>query len=103
MVAFTTPAFCQSRTCGPVMDTVMDPLYERYNGQAIFIHIEPYKLPELREGIDLIPVEAMQEWGLQTEPWVFVIDRQGKIVGKFEGIMGLEEVESVLRRVLAEP
>ncbi len=100
VVAFATPAFCESRTCGPVMDTVMDPLYERYNGQAIFIHIEPYKLQELREGIDRIPVEAMQEWKLATEPWVFVIDKQGKIAGKFEGITGLEEVESVLRQVL---
>jgi len=102
VVAFATPAFCESRTCGPVMDTVMDPLYEKYKGQAIFVHIEPYKLKELREGIARIPVEATQEWNLQTEPWLFVIDKQGKIAGKFEGITGLEEVETVLQRVLAD-
>lgn len=102
VVAFATPAFCESRTCGPVMDTVMDPLYERYKDEALFIHIEPYKLKELREGIERIPVEATAEWKLETEPWVFVVDRQGRIAGKFEGIIALDEVESVLQRVLEE-
>ena len=100
LVAFATPAFCESRTCGPVMDTVMDPLYETYSDDAIFIHIEPFQLKELREGIDRIPVEATAEWGLQTEPWLFVIDAQGRIVAKFEGIIALDEVETVLVRVL---
>lgn len=102
VVAFATPAFCESRTCGPVMDTVMDPLYEKYQSQAVFIHVEPYQLKELREGIALIPVQAMQEWRLETEPWLFVIDKQGRIAGKFEGITGLDEVERVLQQVLAE-
>ncbi|MCH7522262.1 MAG: hypothetical protein IH920_00635 [Chloroflexi bacterium] len=100
LVAFATPAFCESRTCGPLMDTVMDPLYERYADDAVFIHIEPFQLKQLREGIDRIPVEATAEWGLQTEPWLFVIDAQGRIVAKFEGIIALDEVETVLVRVL---
>ncbi len=100
LVAFATPAFCESRTCGPVMDSVMDPLYETYADDAIFIHIEPFQLEQLREGIDRIPVEATAEWGLQTEPWLFVIDEQGRIVAKFEGIIALDEVETVLVRVL---
>ncbi len=100
LVAFATPAFCESRTCGPVMDTVMDPLYERYADEAVFIHIEPFQLKQLREGIDRIPVEATAEWGLQTEPWLFVIDAQGGIVGKFEGIIALDEVATILVRML---
>ena len=100
--AFATPAFCQSRTCGPVMETVMDPLYEKYKDRAIFIHIEPYNLKELRDGTARVPVEAMEEWNLQTEPWLFVIDRDGRIAGKFEGIVALDEVESVLARALEE-
>ncbi len=100
VLAFATPAFCESRTCGPVMDTVMDPLYEEYQGQAVFIHIEPFKLKQLREGSARIPVEATEEWGLRTEPWVFVIDAEGKVAGKFEGIVALDEVEDVLAQVL---
>lgn len=100
VVAFATPAFCQSRTCAPVMDTVMDPLYAKYRGQAVFIHIEPYELPQLRRSNVDEPVRAMREWNLQTEPWVFVVGRDGRVAGKFEGIMAADEVESVLVQAL---
>ena len=50
MIAFATPAFCTSRVCAPVMDTVMDPLYERYGDRATFIHVEPFVLRDLRSG-----------------------------------------------------
>jgi hypothetical protein len=96
VVAFATPAFCTSRTCGPVMDKVVVPLFEKYRDRAVFIHIEPYDLMKARAGDGLVPVPAMEEWGLSTEPWVFVIDREGSIAAKFEGIMGADEVEAVL-------
>ena len=103
VIAFATPAFCESRTCGPVMDSVMDPLYEKHKDEAVFIHIEPYKLKELREGAGLIPVKAAEEWRLQTEPWIFVVDRAGKGSAKFEGIIALDEVEAALAEALARP
>jgi hypothetical protein len=100
-VAFATPAFCKSRTCAPVMDTVMDPLYAKYKDRVIFIHIEPYELPQLRQANREEPVPATREWGLQTEPWVFVVDGEGRIAGKFEGIMAADEVEQALVAALA--
>jgi len=100
VIAFATPAFCKSRICAPVMDTVMDPLYAKYRDQAIFIHIEPYELPQLRQANQEEPVPATREWQLQTEPWVFVVDRQGRIAGKFEGIMAADEVEQALLQTL---
>ena len=103
VIAFATPAFCESRTCGPVMDSVMDPLYEKHKDEAVFIHIEPYKLKELREGAGLIPVQAAEEWRLQTEPWIFVVDRAGKVSAKFEGIIALDELEAALAEALARP
>jgi hypothetical protein len=101
VVAFATPAFCEIRACGPVMDTIMDPLFENYGGEAVFIQIEPYRLKELGEGVGQIPVPAMTEWNIQTEPWIFVVDRHGLIAGKFEGITGRAEVEAVLLDALA--
>jgi hypothetical protein len=100
VVAFATPAFCTSRTCGPVMDTIMDPLYEKYQDQATFIHVEPLQLKELREGVGRIHVEAANDWGVETEPWIFVVDTQGKVAGKFEDIIARDEVEGVLAQVL---
>ena len=103
VVAFATPAFCESRTCGPVMETVMDPLYEEYKDAAVFIHIEPYQLKELREGSGQIPVAATAEWGIHTEPWVFVVGRDGRVAAKFEGIVAPDEVETALGAALAQP
>jgi hypothetical protein len=103
VIAFATPAFCFSRTCGPVMDTVMDPLYARYNDQAVFIHVEPYALPQLRTANQQELVPAMLDWRLNTEPWIFVVDRAGKVADKFESIVALDEVESALVRAIDAP
>ena len=100
VIAFATPAYCRSRTCGPVMDAVMDPLSAAYAGRALFIHVEPYVLRDLREGNIQNTVPAMREWRLSTEPWIFVVDRQGRVAGKFEGITAQDEVESVLALAL---
>lgn len=101
VVAFATPAFCTSRTCGPVMDLVVDPLFSRYSEEAIFIHIEPYLLRDLRQTNVQNPVPAVLEWRLQSEPWVFILGRDGRVVGKFEGVVAMDEVESVLQLALA--
>jgi hypothetical protein len=101
VVAFATPAFCVSRVCGPVMDVVVDPLFEKYHDRVNFVHVEPYKLKEAREGIGLFLSETMQEWGLKTEPWIFVIDKEGRIAGKFEGIIDVGEVEQALTGLVA--
>jgi hypothetical protein len=102
VIAFATPAFCRSRLCAPVMDTVMDPLYARYGARASFIHVEPYLLRDLRDGFVQNPVPATIEWRIASEPWIFVIDRHGRIAAKFEGIMALDEVEAALAATLAE-
>jgi hypothetical protein len=101
VVAFATPAYCQSRTCAPVMDTIMDPLYASFRDVATFIHIEPYELRDLRAGFVQNPVPATREWGIQSEPWVFVVGRDGRVVAKFQGPAALDEVEAALRSALA--
>jgi hypothetical protein len=103
VIAFATPAFCSSRTCGPVMDTVMDPLSAKYGDRAIFIHVEPYELVQLRAANQQEPVPAMRDWRLNTEPWVFVVDHAGRVAAKFEGIMSLDEVEQRLIHAIDAP
>jgi hypothetical protein len=100
VIAFATPAFCQTRFCGPVVDSVVVPLEQKYSGQANFLHIEPYKLDEARNNGRLIAIPEMQDWGLQSEPWVFVLDSTGHVAAKFEGIMSEDEVEPVLQQVI---
>jgi hypothetical protein len=100
LVAFATSAFCQSRFCGPVIDGIVRPLLDRYGSEAAFIHIEPFDLAEARDAGRLVGLPVMAEWGLTTEPWVFIVDGDGRVSAKFEGIMSLAEVEAALAAVL---
>jgi len=101
VIAFATPAYCVTRFCGPVVEQVVLPIWENYGDRVGVIHIEPYDIPQAREG-RLIAVNAMAEWGLQTEPWVFVVDADGNVAAKFEGIMDYDEVAAAIDAVLAE-
>jgi hypothetical protein len=100
LVAFVTPAFCQTRFCGPVMEEVILPTYEAYGDRIEVIHIEPFDLQAARSGTYL-PVPTVSEWGLLTEPFLFVVDSDGTVAAKFEGIMEAEEVAAALDLVLA--
>ena len=102
VIAFATPAFCRTRTCGPVLDLVIDPLFLQYGDDAVFIHIEPYLLRDVRQTNVQNPVPAVLEWRLQSEPWIFVVGPDGRIAAKFEGIIALDEVESALQPLLVE-
>jgi len=99
VVAWATPAFCQTRFCGPVIDEVVAPLAKEYAGKANFIHIEPYRLADARQG-RLIPIPEMAQWGLASEPYIFVVDAKGNVAAQFEGITAKDEVATVLDRLL---
>ena len=96
VVVFATPLYCQSRTCGPVVD-VVDAVRKRLAGSPVrFIHIEVYEGNDPKQGLN----RWMKEWLLPTEPWVFLVDRRGVIRAKFEGAVSVEEVEAAVRRYL---
>lgn len=97
LVTFATPAFCSSATCGPQVD-VVKALKERYEGQANFIHVEIYANPVDMQGDPSkgVVADAVQEWGLPSEPWTFVVDPGGDVAAKFEGFASREELEEAL-------
>jgi hypothetical protein len=43
---------------------------------------------------------TVEEWRLDTEPWIFVVDGQGIIRAKFEGLVTLMELEAALQQTL---
>lgn len=96
VVAFATPAFCQSRTCGPTVD-VVDEVRKRFESKGIrFIHIEIYEDNVPGNGVN----RWVSEWKLPTEPWVFVVDRAGVVRDRFEGAVSVAELEQSIRRNL---
>ena len=100
LVAFVTPAFCQTRFCGPVLKNVVIPAQQQYRDRVNVIHIEPYDLPAARRGT-LSAVPAAEEWNLRSEPFIAILDSQGRVAAKFEGIIDLPEIKQALDAVLA--
>ena len=39
----------------------------------------------------------MRQWGLTSEPWVFLVGRDGRIKAEFEGSVSLAELEAAIR------
>jgi hypothetical protein len=94
VITFATPALCQSRVCGPVVD-IVEQAKARTPGSVAFIHQEIYQDNEVRRGLQG-PVAA---WRLQTEPWTYVISRSGRIAARFEGAFSLGELERAIAKV----
>lgn len=107
LVIFSTPAFCTSRTCGPALDIVKSVAPE-FKDDVAFIHVEPYQLqlveghlqPVLSDQNRPIPVAAVTEWRLPTEPYIFVVDSNGLVTAKLEGVASADEVEEALQAVV---
>lgn len=103
VLVFATPLFCSSQACGPTLENVKG-IAAPYKDRVDFIHVEPYKLRQVDGGLQpeydasggfqIVP--AVAEWGLPTEPWVFVVAADGTIAAKFEGAVGAEELRGVL-------
>jgi hypothetical protein len=43
----------------------------------------------------------MDEWGLRTEPWTFLVDDAGIIQARYEGGITLAELEPALAQLAA--
>ncbi len=88
VVAFATPAFCTSALCGPELDTVLK-LRDAYANRVNFIHVEIYQYPFEEQHT----AKTVDEWHLPSEPWVFMVDREGVVRDRFEGSAPREEIE----------
>ena len=101
VVVFATPAFCSTSTCGPQVE-VLTGIKDRRGDEAIYIHVEIYDNPDEIQG-DLSRARlapAVEEWGLPSEPWTFIVDRQGRVASKFEGFTTEAEIEEGLNGLL---
>jgi hypothetical protein len=106
VVVFATPAFCRSATCGPTLDVVKG-VAANFKSRLTFIHVEPYELtmtdghlqPVLDTDNNPIPVKSVNDWGLPTEPYIFVVDSSGKLSAKFEGIAAADELTAAFDAV----
>jgi len=96
VVTFATPKFCTSRTCGPVVEVVDAVRRQVGKNDVRFIHVEIYKDNDPTEGFN----QWVRQWHLPTEPWVFLVGRDGRIKAKFEGSVSVAELRRAVERYL---
>ena len=101
VVVFASPAFCANEVCGPQVE-VLQQIKDAYRGQANFIHVDLYENPhEIQGDIDRSRISpVVEEWGLPSIEWTFVLDRHGNVAAKFEAFATLTEVQAALEAVL---
>jgi len=92
---FATPRLCQTRVCGPVVDIAAQ-MKSEYGDRMEFIHQEVYVDNEVSKGLRA-PLEA---FGLQTEPWLFTIDAEGRVAARLEGSFGTGEFRDAVEAAL---
>ena len=94
-VMLATPALCQSRYCGPVLDDLLT-LTDQYKDRITFVHVEIYTN---LSGNETTP--TVQAWGIQTEPWLFGVDATGNVVSRLDGAFGHDEQEQLLQHLVS--
>ena len=92
---FSTPQLCVSRVCGPVTDVAVQ-LQQKFGNKVDFIHQEVYVDNQPSKGLR----PQLKAFHLRTEPWLFAINQQGKIVARLEGAFGTTELNQAIQAAL---
>jgi hypothetical protein len=94
VLVFATPLLCQSRVCGPVVD-IAEQVKAEYGDEAEFIHMEIFEDNEIEKG----ERPQVAAYNLPTEPWLYVIDSDGKVSTAIEGAFSVAELEQAVQKV----
>ncbi len=97
VVVVATPAYCTSKFCGPLVDEVAK-LSTKYAKGADFVHLEVYADEQRRVS------KFASEWIASTgdpndgnEPWLFLVERDGRVAARFDNVVPIEAVEAFLQ------
>jgi hypothetical protein len=92
---FSTPQLCISRICGPVTDIAVQAQHQ-FGQRVTFIHEEVYVDNQPSKGLR----PQLNAFHLETEPWLFAINRRGVIAARLEGAFGVNELTRALQAAL---
>jgi hypothetical protein len=95
VLLFATPALCVSSVCGPVVDVMLEAQAEHEGDDVEFIHMEIYEDNQLEQGFR----PQVRAFDLPTEPWLFTIDRHGKVATRIEGAFSADELARAIDAV----
>lgn len=99
-------AFRPNAACGGALG-ILHEVFIDYPGLTI-IHAEPWHMAMGSDGhmLELDPpggpavlTDYAEAWGIEEPPWVFVIDRDGRLQAKFTGVIGSDELRAAITSV----
>ncbi len=88
-----TPAFCQTGTCAPALESIID-LQSEYVDRFTFVHAEVYT-----DNTATTPAPAVDAAGLTYEPALFITDATGTVVERLDAVWNETELAEVLDAV----
>lgn len=92
---FATPALCQSRLCGPVLDSLLS-VRDEFASKIRMLHVEIYT--DL-QGKTLAP--AVQAYHLESEPFLFLAGADGVVKERLDNAYDKVEIRDVLNKLVS--
>lgn len=97
VVVFSTPTYCTSRFCGPITETIEE-LAANHDDAVEFVHVEIWRDIATQQMNDAVAPWIVTDGG-GNEPWVFAIDADGTIAARWDNVLDVAELTSVLDRL----
>lgn len=94
LALFATPVYCQSQFCGPSVEALAR-MAKAQPDAAVYIHVEIW-----HDYAKSVLNQAAADWLLRkgdlTEPWLFLIGPDGKVVDRWGPLFDPAEVQAAL-------
>jgi hypothetical protein len=100
VVMISTPKYCATAVCGPVLDLVVEQV--EANPGVQFVHAEVYNRPDAgSEPASEGTTPAVEAFGLTYEPSLFVADASGTVTARLDNVFDRSELLTALATATA--
>jgi hypothetical protein len=103
--------FKVSPACGRAL-AMISYLVDRWGDEVTFVHLEPFRYTVVTEAPvlsgDIADPPLNDEtralglgdgmWPATSMPWIFVVDSEGIVRAKYQGVVGSDDIDLVLSR-----
>jgi hypothetical protein len=96
---FATPKYCQTRTCGPTLDVMLQQS-QPFASKVQFMHLEIYpQTPDLSPGATAKTTFVVDRFKITSEPILYLVGSDGVVRERIDGLIGDAEVQAALTRL----
>tara|TARA_B100000579_G_C22760786_1_gene818833 strand:+ start:443 stop:1288 length:846 start_codon:yes stop_codon:yes gene_type:complete len=104
ILSFSTPGLCVTATCAPQLSELKS-LSNDYEEKIIIIHIEIWEnFKEVMNSGDFsvgILNKSVEAFGITSEPWTFLINKEGIVKNRYQGYVDSKELREDLVKINA--